>query len=223
MTGRRSAGPMACVPVHVEMDGTTHITHTPLSVLPWRVLCLSLRRCCHARFLFSPLVPPCFSSFAPFPTPQPPAASQVVEFISEYTNYKSAQLAGNSVHIDRMFLQRHMPAVLEHLHYRIVDVSTIQELARHGGCEEGDGQGKGTPVGGTRCVRVRKDGSVCLTRDEGTASNCVRLQKPRRRWCPRVHRDAPKKKAAHTAMSDIKESVQELQYYRDHLFAPRKR
>jgi oligoribonuclease len=31
---------------------------------------------------------------------------------------------------DRAFLERYMPSVVEHLHYRIVDVSTIKELAR---------------------------------------------------------------------------------------------
>jgi oligoribonuclease len=43
---------------------------------------------------------------------------------------KSAQLAGNSVHMDKVFLQREMPKIIEYLHYRIVDVSTIKELAR---------------------------------------------------------------------------------------------
>jgi oligoribonuclease len=41
-----------------------------------------------------------------------------------------AQLAGNSVHVDRMFLNKHMPEVVSYLSYRIVDVSSIKELAR---------------------------------------------------------------------------------------------
>ncbi|MCC9308631.1 oligoribonuclease [Kitasatospora sp. RB6PN24] len=39
-------------------------------------------------------------------------------------------LAGNSVATDRGFLARDMPALEGHLHYRIVDVSSIKELAR---------------------------------------------------------------------------------------------
>jgi oligoribonuclease len=39
-----------------------------------------------------------------------------------------------------------------------------------------------------------------------------------RRWRPRLYRQAPRKVAAHTAMSDIKESLKELQYYKQVLF-----
>lgn len=41
-----------------------------------------------------------------------------------------ALLAGNSVGMDKNFLARDMPEVIDHLHYRILDVSTIKELAR---------------------------------------------------------------------------------------------
>ncbi|CAI8290840.1 MAG: Oligoribonuclease [Cellulomonadaceae bacterium TMED98] len=43
---------------------------------------------------------------------------------------KTAPLAGNTIGTDRAFLQRYMPRVHEHLHYRNIDVSTIKELAR---------------------------------------------------------------------------------------------
>lgn len=39
-------------------------------------------------------------------------------------------LAGNSVHADRSFLVEAMPEVVDWLHYRIVDVSSIKELSR---------------------------------------------------------------------------------------------
>jgi len=39
-------------------------------------------------------------------------------------------LAGNSVHADRAFLSLYMPELVRHLHYRIVDVSSIKELCR---------------------------------------------------------------------------------------------
>ena len=44
---------------------------------------------------------------------------------------QSAPLAGNTIGTDRAFLQRYMPSVHEHLHYRNIDVSTIKELSRH--------------------------------------------------------------------------------------------
>jgi oligoribonuclease len=38
-------------------------------------------------------------------------------------------MCGNSVHFDRAFLARHMPAVERWFHYRNIDVSTVQMLA----------------------------------------------------------------------------------------------
>ena len=47
-----------------------------------------------------------------------------------HTEAGAAQLAGNSVHVDAAFLRRWMPRLAAHLHYRIVDVSTVMELCR---------------------------------------------------------------------------------------------
>jgi oligoribonuclease len=43
---------------------------------------------------------------------------------------RTAPLAGNSIATDRMFLARDMPKLDSHLHYRMVDVSSIKELCR---------------------------------------------------------------------------------------------
>jgi oligoribonuclease len=43
---------------------------------------------------------------------------------------RTAPLAGNSIATDRGFLSRDMPALDAHLHYRMVDVSSIKELCR---------------------------------------------------------------------------------------------
>jgi oligoribonuclease len=43
---------------------------------------------------------------------------------------RKAPLAGNSVSTDRVFLTRDMPALEQHLHYRIVDVSSVKEMVR---------------------------------------------------------------------------------------------
>ena len=77
-------------------------------------------------------------------------------------------LAGNSVHVDRIFLLKEFPKVIEYLHYRIVDVSTIKELAR--------------------------------------------------RWAPSVFSNAPAKRLTHRALDDIKESIEELEYYQNKFF-----
>lgn len=55
----------------------------------------------------------------------------VMEYIRSYApEPNKALLAGNSVGTDKNFLARDMPQVTDHLHYRILDVSTIKELAR---------------------------------------------------------------------------------------------
>lgn len=43
---------------------------------------------------------------------------------------RRAPLAGSSVYVDRGFLSRYLPELDDFLHYRLVDVSTIKELAR---------------------------------------------------------------------------------------------
>jgi oligoribonuclease len=83
---------------------------------------------------------------------------------------RKAPLAGNTVATDRGFLARDMPALESHLHYRIVDVSSIKELAR--------------------------------------------------RWYPRVYYNSPLKSGNHRALADIRESIEELKYYRAAIFVP---
>ncbi|MDF1595892.1 MAG: oligoribonuclease [Acidimicrobiia bacterium] len=95
----------------------------------------------------------------------------VLEFIAKHVPGPGlAPLAGNSVHADRAFLRRFMPALNDFLHYRIVDVSTIKELAR--------------------------------------------------RWFPQAIENAPKKHGDHRALADVRESIQELRYFREAVFRP---
>ena len=42
----------------------------------------------------------------------------------------TAQLAGNSIGTDKSFLSRDMPELIDYLHYRVVDVSSLKELAK---------------------------------------------------------------------------------------------
>jgi oligoribonuclease len=60
------------------------------------------------------------------------AAEQVIlEYIKKFVpNAKEAPLAGNTIGTDRMFINKYMPDLDQHLHYRNIDVSSIKELTR---------------------------------------------------------------------------------------------
>jgi len=59
------------------------------------------------------------------------AEARVLEYIRGHVpDPKRAPLCGNSIATDRAFLARDMPAVDAHLHYRMIDVSSIKELVR---------------------------------------------------------------------------------------------
>ena len=59
------------------------------------------------------------------------AEEQVLSYIRQFCPDGSRPpLAGNTVATDRAFLARDMPTLETFLHYRIVDVSSIKELAR---------------------------------------------------------------------------------------------
>ena len=97
------------------------------------------------------------------------AEDLVLTYVRQFVQEpRRAPLAGNSVATDRGFLARDMPTLEGHLHYRIVDVSSIKELAK--------------------------------------------------RWYPRAYYNSPAKTGNHRALADIKESIVELQYYRNTIF-----
>ena len=58
------------------------------------------------------------------------AEQQVLAFLREWVEPGKAPLCGNSIGTDRGFLIRDMPELDSFLHYRMVDVSSIKELAR---------------------------------------------------------------------------------------------
>lgn len=58
------------------------------------------------------------------------AESLTLDFIAAHCGARTAPLCGNTIWQDRRFLVRYMPRIDAHLHYRLVDVSTIKELAR---------------------------------------------------------------------------------------------
>ncbi|VDK17328.1 unnamed protein product [Anisakis simplex] len=96
------------------------------------------------------------------------AESQVLTFLKRHTEAGQSVLAGNSVYMDRIFINKYMPNLGAHLHYRTVDVSTVKELVK--------------------------------------------------RWNPLAYTLIPRKKNAHRALDDIKESIEELKWYKANIF-----
>jgi oligoribonuclease len=99
------------------------------------------------------------------------AQEQVLAHLRAYLPpERKVPLCGNSIATDRVFIARDMPELDAFLHYRMVDVSSIKELAR--------------------------------------------------RWYPRAYFASPPKRGGHRALADIRESIRELQYYRETIFVP---
>ena len=97
------------------------------------------------------------------------AEDAVLELIAKHCDSEHpAPLAGNSIGTDRGVIREYMPRLDEALHYRMIDVSTVKELAR--------------------------------------------------RWAPRVYYHQPEKNMSHRALTDIVESIRELDFYRRVLF-----
>ena len=99
---------------------------------------------------------------------QEDAEAMTLDFISQHVGKNVSPLCGNTVWHDRKFLTLYMPRIEDYFHYRVIDVSSVKELAK--------------------------------------------------RWRP----DAIKPKSkeiAHRARPDVFESIEELRFYRDHIFA----
>ncbi len=99
------------------------------------------------------------------------AEEQLLSYLRRFVpEARKAPLCGNSIATDRTFIARYLPQLDTFLHYRMIDVSSIKELAR--------------------------------------------------RWYPRAYYAAPVKSGGHRALADIRESIEELRYYREILFVP---
>ncbi|MDX6206740.1 MAG: oligoribonuclease [Frankiales bacterium] len=100
------------------------------------------------------------------------AEAEVLTYIKKHVREaRKAPLCGNSIATDRGFLALQMPELEQWLHYRMVDVSSVKELAR--------------------------------------------------RWYPRAYFASPEKSGGHRALADIRESIEELRYYRETVFVPK--
>ncbi len=56
------------------------------------------------------------------------AEKKTLEFLQKHCEPGMAPLCGNSVWNDRNFLEKYMPSIVQFLHYRIIDVTSIKEL-----------------------------------------------------------------------------------------------
>src|SRR5664279_3882550 len=99
------------------------------------------------------------------------AGTQVIEYLgTQLPGPETAPLCGNSIGVDRRFLDRYLPELDQYLHYRSVDVSSFKELCR--------------------------------------------------RWYPSVYKKRPDKKESYRALDDIRESIEELRFYRTNMLLP---
>src|SRR5579862_8562101 len=97
------------------------------------------------------------------------AEAMMLQFLKQYVPAGKSPMCGNTIYQDRRFLNRYMPELEKYFHYRLLDVSTLKELAQ--------------------------------------------------RWAPRVYAGL-QKDSKHLALQDIRDSIEELKYYREHLFNP---
>ena len=59
------------------------------------------------------------------------AQREVLDYVKKFVPQSGqALLAGNSIGTDKAFLERDMPELINYLHYRVLDVSSIKELAK---------------------------------------------------------------------------------------------
>ncbi len=58
------------------------------------------------------------------------AEATTFDLVRKHVEIHTSPLCGNSVWQDRRFLARYMPTLEHYLHYRLIDVSTVKELAR---------------------------------------------------------------------------------------------
>jgi oligoribonuclease len=59
------------------------------------------------------------------------AAEAVLAYVRQHVpEPRRAPLAGSTIYVDRGFLARDMPELDAHLHYRVIDVSSLKELIR---------------------------------------------------------------------------------------------
>lgn len=93
------------------------------------------------------------------------AQKRTIAFLEPFIDAGKSPMCGNSICLDRQFLNRYMPELASYFHYRNLDVSSLKELVK--------------------------------------------------RWKPSIISGAAKE-SQHLALQDIRDSINELMYYRTH-------
>ncbi|TPX36025.1 hypothetical protein SmJEL517_g01774 [Synchytrium microbalum] len=107
--------------LNIVAEGPNIIVHQPKSVMD------AMGEWCTKQHGESGLTASVLAS----PTSTSEAESQIIAFLeSNHVPKGKLPLAGNTVHADKAFLKKEMPKLVDFLHYRIVDVSTVKELTR---------------------------------------------------------------------------------------------
>jgi oligoribonuclease len=71
------------------------------------------------------------------------AEAATLDFLEQWVEKGTAPLCGNSIWNDKKFMEKEMPTLVQHFHYRMIDVSTVKELARRWYPEVGRFEKKG--------------------------------------------------------------------------------
>ena len=61
---------------------------------------------------------------------QEDAEAMTLDFLSQHVGKNVSPLCGNTVWHDRKFLTLYMPQLEDYFHYRVIDVSSVKELAK---------------------------------------------------------------------------------------------
>jgi oligoribonuclease len=61
------------------------------------------------------------------------ADNAIRNLLEKYSTEKGVYLAGNSVYVDTLFLQKSFPKIISWVHYRLLDVSTLKIIAEKKG------------------------------------------------------------------------------------------
>jgi len=59
------------------------------------------------------------------------AEEETLTFLKKHCKENTAPLCGNSIWVDRVFMQRQMPTLEKFFHYKNIDVSSVKELIRY--------------------------------------------------------------------------------------------
>ncbi|SPO29694.1 related to REX2 - Oligoribonuclease, mitochondrial precursor [Ustilago trichophora] len=141
---------VACIITDGDLNpvdqGVSYVISTPKEVLD------GMNAWCLNQHALSGLTNACLSTEISYPHAS--VRASLLAYIRDRVPVpNTACLAGNTVHADKVFLVKEMPELIQHLHYRIVDVSSIKEVVKRwygnqrGLVWNGNAKGKGAGEG----------------------------------------------------------------------------